>query len=372
MRSNLGRSVGEQSDTGISRPRLLVLSTRSPFSPRGGDQVRLLGLLRAAVAIGDTTLAIWGEPGGSTSIEEFTVQRFSVPKLVALLGVIGQGIRDRPLILGPYVRGFPVIPGRWDLVIGFQLKTWRWAQVVPASVHVLDMVDSLSRYREAPELPIRKKWQLRGVRREEEEARAAFDQVWVSSEADRDYLATMADVPMQVVPNGPLQINPLPQARKGKRLLFVGNHTYPPNRQGIEWFLREIWPELQREGFNLDLVGEGSQRFGNRLGVRGCGQVDAIEPFYAQARCVISPVWWGGGSQSKIWEALGYGRRIVVRPEGAGGIAPRVGIEVASGREEWVRAVRQIVTDPFPFDPALTTVTARMDQALRDALSRQG
>lgn len=371
MASELTKSVGDgdSSPVDMTVPRLLVLSTKSPFPPRQGDEVRLLGLLRAAATVGETTLAVWGGVARRSRAEGVAVQWLPVSSLVAMAGVIDQGIRGRPLAFGPYARGFPPVAGHWDLVIGFQLKTWRWAQSVRANIHVLDMVDALSWYAQSPEMPAAKRCQLRGIRREESVACQLFDQVWVSSKHDQQYLASTTGAEIQMVPNGPLKIDPLPAAKEGKRVLFVGNHTYPPNRQGIAWFLREIWPQLQREGFTLDLVGKGSEPFRKHVGVRVWGQVDEVEPFYAQAKCVISPVWWGGGSQSKIWEALGYGRRIVVQPEAAAGIGPIDGMVVASGREEWVVAIRDTANEVSPLGDFPPMVTTHMAQALRRVLS---
>lgn len=358
-------------DRSHPRPRILVLSTRSPFPPTQGDEVRLLGLVRGATALGDVTLAVWGEVQRCAD-EEVDVQLFPVSKLTSLVGTVGQGIRGGPLIVGPYARGFPLDSGHWDIAVGFQLKTWRWARRISAKIHVLDMVDALSRYALYPQLPLVKKLQLYGVGAEERRTLTAFDQVWISSEADFQHLVDSAGERMKVVPNGPLVVKPLPMPEMGKSLLFVGNLVYPPNRQGLIWFFQEVWPRLHGEGFSLEIVGKGSQGFTHAPGVRGHGLVDEVEPFYGRANLVISPVRWGGGSQSKIWEALGYGRRVVVTPEGGTAFGECPGLLIAEQAEDWVTVIRQGVRVRGGDEAEVPSVTANMTKALEAILDLAG
>ncbi len=371
MGTDLGPPAGQPWGDGINRPRILVLSTKSPFPPRGGDDVRLMGLLRAAAGLGDTTLAVWGENRGSAT-EEVEIRTFPLTRLTILSGALGHALSGRPLIVGPYARRFPVIEGHWDLVVGFQLKTWRWAQAVGASIHVLDLVDSLSQYARSEGLPLLKKLQLLAIGTEETRAVRYFDQTWISTEADRSQIAGVEDGKVEVVPNGPLVVKALPRLEPGKSLLFVGNLVYPPNRQGIEWFLKEVWPQLVPDGFSLDLVGNGSENFGQVPGVSAHGVVPELESFYAKADLAISPVQWGGGSQLKIWEALGYGRSVIVTSAGSASFDPCPGILIADGAEKWVASIRRAVGSGVKTTREIPSVTQNMGRVVATILKRGG
>lgn len=363
MSTEAGRDGGDQSGVVGARRRILVLSTRNPFPPRQGDDVRLVGLLRAAATLGDTTLAVWGDALESGA-EEVAVQAFPLSRLARIWGVLCQQLSGQPLIVGPYARGFPMLEGNWDLLIGFQLRTWRWSDALSARIHILDMVDSLSRYALSPELPLSKKLQLHGVGVEERRAITHFDQVWVSTEADRAPLATIPAGQVEVVRNGPLVVSRLPVTDLGKRLLFVGNLRYPPNRQAIAWFISEVWPALYPDDFLLDLVGKGSEEFAKVPGVRAHGLVPEVEPFYAGANLVISPVWWGTGSQLKVWEALGYGRRVVVTPAGGASFEAGPGILIAEGAESWITSIRQAIRSGAEVTVVPPSVTQNFASAL--------
>lgn len=123
-----------------------------------------------------------------------------------------------------------------------------------------------------------------------------------------------------------------PGGRSG--LLFVGSASHRPNIDGLDWFLREVFPLLKQEdvGLVLTIVGSGMERYqipddiADR--VRVLGRVDdaALVCCYAQARVVIAPLRFGGGVKGKVLEAIGMGVPCVLTAVAAQGLD---GIEVA-------------------------------------------
>lgn len=109
------------------------------------------------------------------------------------------------------------------------------------------------------------------------------------------------------------------------RLLFVGS-GYPPNVQGLQWFLREVGPALERAKpghFELHVVGAAGDSVsavegGIRLVRRGF--VKSLHPEYHAAQTVIVPLLAGTGLKIKLVEALAYGKAIVSTPVGAQGV----------------------------------------------------
>jgi glycosyltransferase involved in cell wall biosynthesis len=79
----------------------------------------------------------------------------------------------------------------------------------------------------------------------------------------------------------------------------------------------------------LDIVGRGSRRFLDELGVhdervRGHGFVEDLEEFYRRGTLFVAPLPEGGGIKIKILEAMARGIPVVTTPVGAEGIvAPR-------------------------------------------------
>ena len=51
-----------------------------------------------------------------------------------------------------------------------------------------------------------------------------------------------------------------PSAR-GRQLLFVGKLDWAPNREGLEWLLRNVWPQVAERAPDLKLTIVGSNSF---------------------------------------------------------------------------------------------------------------
>lgn len=102
--------------------------------------------------------------------------------------------------------------------------------------------------------------------------------------------------------------------RRGQ--LFVGNFIHPPNVDGLNWFLREVWPLLPPSvrADGLDVVG-GSvpPDIAARASkdVRVHGWVPNLEPFLRAARLSVAPLRYGAGVKGKVGEAWAYGLPVV-------------------------------------------------------------
>jgi len=110
-------------------------------------------------------------------------------------------------------------------------------------------------------------------------------------------------------------------------LLFTGSMNYPPNVEGICWFVAEVWPAIraQRSDARLRIVGreptEAVRRLADVPGVEVTGAVPDVAPHFRDAHVVVVPLRSGGGTRLKILEAASAGRAIVSTRRGAEGLA---------------------------------------------------
>jgi GT2 family glycosyltransferase/glycosyltransferase involved in cell wall biosynthesis len=140
-----------------------------------------------------------------------------------------------------------------------------------------------------------------------------------------------------------------PQAGDPRTLLFVGSNT-APNVVALRWFLAEIWPEIRRSVTDCELKVAGSvtANFVNNMpGVQFLGIVPDLDPLYAQAGVVISPLTVGSGLKIKLIEALGQGKAIVATSISTEGCENAV-VEAILQRDdarEFAEAVVQLLSD---------------------------
>ena len=233
--------------------------------------------------------------------------------------------------------------------------------------------DLAKQSRDASQSPLRRlhhavNW--RKILREEIAAWTELDGVTFTSNDDAARArALVPGVRAAVIPNAanvdyfrPRSELPPPD---GRTVLFFGTLNYFPNRDGVQYLLREIWPILERThpGARLKLVGphptpEVVAQKGPRIEVAGL--VDDLRPHLAEAAVVVVPLRTGGGTRFKILEAMAMGKPVVSTTLGAEGISATPGRDIllADDPPSFAAAVGRILDD--------SRLGAQLGQAARD------
>jgi glycosyltransferase involved in cell wall biosynthesis len=153
------------------------------------------------------------------------------------------------------------------------------------------------------------------------------------------------------VVEAPEQPAPL-EGRSG--LAFLGSYRHPPNREAVERFLAEVWPDLRRRcpTLQLHLYGSGmpaalSQSWGAINGVVLEGWVADPASVYAQHRLFLAPLHSGAGLKGKVAAAAAHGIPQVLSPLAAEATGLRHGQEIWIARrpEEWIEAIEQLTNN---------------------------
>lgn len=112
-----------------------------------------------------------------------------------------------------------------------------------------------------------------------------------------------------------------------KSLLIVGLYDYFPNRNGLNHFLRKIFPLIKQQCPDVDLhiVGRCSDEdlklsWASVDGVKVLGYVPSLSKEYEGCRAVIVPLYEGGGTSVKVLEAMRMSRPCVTTPMGIRGM----------------------------------------------------
>lgn len=136
-------------------------------------------------------------------------------------------------------------------------------------------------------------------------------------------------------------------------LLFIGRMDWLPNRQGLEWFLKEVWPFLTaNKALRLHVVGSHAspeliKRMLNSSNVIYHAEVPEVDSYYDQVALTIIPILIGSGTRVKAIESARYGRSFISTAKGIEGIALRSGVDFieANSKDEWISALNALTGD---------------------------
>jgi hypothetical protein len=135
-----------------------------------------------------------------------------------------------------------------------------------------------------------------------------------------------------------------------KNILFLASRM-DFNVNGIIWFLDNVWPMIVNQDPELKLMIGGTvcekipeDKYSN---IKLLGRVDSLENFYQQGDVVINPVFQGTGLKIKTFEALSYGKVVIVHPHSSQGIYQRdtAPLLLATQPVEWVEIISNIFMD---------------------------
>ena len=136
-------------------------------------------------------------------------------------------------------------------------------------------------------------------------------------------------------------------------LFHLGAMDWRPNKEGLEWFLDEIWPDIEPLNSELRfyIAGKNMQREffdydSENLVVEG-EVFDAVE-FINSKDIMIVPLLSGSGMRVKIVEGMAMKKCIIATSMAAEGIKcnPGKDILIANTADEFYRSILQCLTDP--------------------------
>ena len=120
-----------------------------------------------------------------------------------------------------------------------------------------------------------------------------------------------------------------PDAKRDERptIVFTAGFGYAPNREGLRFFLAEIYPKIQASVPECRFVfaGSAASEMVDELSITDPSvecfcRPDDIRPYFEQAWVYVVPLLSGGGTRLKILEAMSMERVVVSTTLGAEGI----------------------------------------------------
>jgi polysaccharide biosynthesis protein PslH len=364
------------SDGTLGGPKILFVTSHWPLAPAYGAQQRVLNLARLLGRFGNVSFLIVSpeiedEETARKSRREFTVCKVVRPlevgprkPFIPLRERLRHEFDPTYMATDPYVvsesdrQESQVLFQHNDLVWIHTLRAANWFRIYRWPNSVLDLDDLQSQTcRSAAQssgnpatclMDFRRAWIWR---RRERVLRDRFDVLTVCSEDDRQYLGMEERV--HVIPNGSNPVVDCPRvSTHPPRIGFIGNCGFMPNKEGVKWFIRHVWPVIQRQlpGVQLRLVGRESDGYLSKLGrnVVGLGWLQDPGDEIATWSAMVVPIKVGGGTRVKFAEGFARKCPIVATTIGAFGYNVEEGREflLANRTDDFAAACLRLLHDP--------------------------
>lgn len=190
-------------------------------------------------------------------------------------------------------------------------------------------------------------WQGRKMHQFEESLAMKSFRVWCISPEDLERFSILYPEQRTKMSLVPVGLDFVSLERKtiddGKiKLLFLGKMDWAPNKDGLKWFLEEVWPHVDHAKLELDLVGSGDASWlgelKNQTGIQFHGFVNDINPYYQSSDFSIIPIRYGSGTRIKVIESISKGLPIISTRMGVQGSGLKSYIN-AETKDEWIRAL---------------------------------
>jgi glycosyltransferase involved in cell wall biosynthesis len=200
----------------------------------------------------------------------------------------------------------------------------------------------------------RLEWERPGLERFEREVLRTFSESWMATRADERGAEALAGhgVRTRYVPNviEVARVEPVTPPATG-RLLFVGDFTWGPNVEALDFLAREVMPAVWQRTpeVRLRAVGRSAPVTPGDPRIEMPGFVADLSREYASADIALVPLLRGGGSPLKFVEGLAYGLPVLATTHAArlleDGVAGRDFLAV-DGAAGFASAIEALLADP--------------------------
>lgn len=149
------------------------------------------------------------------------------------------------------------------------------------------------------------------------------------------------------------------QKHENKDLLFCGTLSYPPNIDGLNWFVTEIFPNVLsvNPDVRLRVVGRNFQDdqfpgIAEHPSIDVVGEVDSVKAEYLRTGIALCPLRMGSGTRLKILESMSFGNPTVSTAIGCEGIKAihDESILICDEASAFADAVNRLLSSPAEFD----------------------
>lgn len=162
------------------------------------------------------------------------------------------------------------------------------------------------------------------------------DRVVAMSEEDKkSMLFQIPSLDVNIVPNGVDSDyfgKKIKDRLKNPVILYLGNFTWLQNREAAQALVSKVWPKIKEKipKSKLWIIGKDAKEFFSKLESENIrvDEVADVREVYQQASVLVAPIYGGGGTRYKNFEAFASGLPVVTTSIGIRGTKAKDGVEV--------------------------------------------
>ena len=365
--------------------RILLVTSRYPWPPRRGDQIRAVQMLDFLSGEHEVTLLTPAPGKGQAPPPENLSYRIELyqpgGRATLFSGMARSVMKNQPLQNGLFYqadlgRKVRELAPRHDLGILQLVRLALHVKDFGGTPFLVDLIDSLSlnfslrAEVDRPWMRIPLKIEARLLAIAERRLAEKAERLLVVCERDRqalvnrlpaDLAAKVAVVRLSVRErkvDPPLEREVLrPEGDEGPVLVMTGNLGYFVNVDAVSWWLRDVWPHLRyvRPDVRIVVAGDRPSRALRRAigkagpGVRLVETPRDMRSILSQATISLAPMRCGSGVPIKVLEAWAVGVPVLASSWAVAGTSGRQGEDfrlVGQHPVEWVGAITELLDDP--------------------------
>jgi len=211
----------------------------------------------------------------------------------------------------------------------------------------------------------------------------------VSDPDCREYARYISARRLHVVPNFVDVPDRFSGISRFDRIIMAGSFDNFQNREGLRWFLEQVWDAELASKVELCIAGKGSNEVAGAFfdvpRLVSLGPCEDLLTEIARSRCAIVPLWQGGGTRFKCLEAMAVRTPIVTTSKGCEGIEHEGTCVVADTPEAFKAAIFSVLNDRedahnraargrqvFDRQYSLQANAARLEYAIASAVGEAG
>ena len=177
----------------------------------------------------------------------------------------------------------------------------------------------------------------------------------ISSEDFRRYNELKCNVPLKTIPFGLDLENYIPLKNElddttPLKLFHIGSMDWMPNIEAVNWFLDDIFPNLDKNIISFNMAGKNMPNYLLNLKLPNFfseKEVDSAIDYMSNFDVMVVPLLSGSGMRVKIIEAMALGKTVITTSIGLEGIDAIDGKEVliANSTTEFIEKINFLATN---------------------------